>query len=150
MGRLPHAGFLAASVGLAIVLAVPAAADVGSQSSLAEQRPATVVPEKTAQQAPPHNALANIPPALRGVLEAIGTNAAIRSLAAKKAREAGLVGRLAAELKRRYISTPLITGPIFESWGALEYSPISQAAYYGAPYYMRMQAAYGFGIYVTP
>ena len=37
---------------------------------------------------------------------------------------------------------PAMTGPIFESWTALDYTDYGRTGYYGVPYYVRSAAAY--------
>ena len=53
--------------------------------------------------------------------------------------------RLLVSLRRHVIMGPQISGPIFEHWNALDFSPAARSAFYGAPYYMRAQADYFFG-----
>lgn len=49
---------------------------------------------------------------------------------------------LALDIVVRNITTgPIIAGPIFESWGALSYSPVARDHHYMAPFYERGQAA---------
>lgn len=45
-------------------------------------------------------------------------------------------------LEARIRFGPEIHGPIFESWGPLDYTPAGRGAYYCAPYYERARATY--------
>lgn len=53
--------------------------------------------------------------------------------------------RLLADVRKHVVLGPHISGPIFESWDALDFSPAARNAFYGAPFYLRAQADYFFG-----
>jgi hypothetical protein len=53
--------------------------------------------------------------------------------------------RLLADVRKHVVMGPHISGPIFESWDALDFSPAARGAFYGAPFYLRAQADYFFG-----
>jgi hypothetical protein len=53
--------------------------------------------------------------------------------------------RLLADVRKHVVMGPHISGPIFESWDALDFSPAARGAFYGAPFYLRAHADYFFG-----
>jgi hypothetical protein len=53
--------------------------------------------------------------------------------------------RLLSDVRKHVVLGPHISGPIFESWDAFDFSPAARGAFYGAPFYLRAQADYFFG-----